>query len=497
MKKILVANRGEIAVRVLRACRELGIPTVAVYSEPDAAALHVQLADSAVSIGPAPPTESYLDIDAIVAAARKSGADAIHPGYGFLAENAAFAARCEAEGITFIGPTADAIRIMGDKIASRDRMREAGVPLVPGTRGDDGDVDRLVADALELPMPVMVKAAGGGGGKGMRIVRERNGLGDAVRAASREAASAFGNPSVYVEAYLENPRHIEFQIMADSHGNTLHFFERECSIQRRHQKLVEETPSTVLTPELRAQMGKTAVTVAEAIGYRNAGTVEFLFGPDGRFYFLEMNTRIQVEHPVTELVTGVDLVTWQIRVARGEALPFRQEDLHQRGHAIECRLYAEDAAHQFMPSSGRIRRLVEPTGPGVRVDSGIYEGWEVTTDYDPILSKVITWGEDREAARLRMVQALDDTVCIGIHTATEYLRDVLNHEAFVAGETNTSFLAEHFADWTAGDDEVPDDVLIAAAILDSIATSGGPRVDRAQTAPSPWQTVGSWRLGGS
>ncbi len=513
MKKILVANRGEIAVRVLRAAREMGIPTVATYSEADRHALHVQLADEAVCIGPPSPRESYLNIDAIVAAAKSRRADAIHPGYGFLAENARFAARCEAEGLNFIGPSAEAIRLMGDKIESRKRMAEAGVPITPGTKSGSQDVDALVAEAKKIELPVMVKAAGGGGGKGMRIVREPSGLADAIRTASREAESTFGNPTVYIEKYIDCPRHIEFQVLADAYGHVIHLFERECSIQRRHQKLVEETPSVVLDPELRKKMGKAAVTVAKAAGYRNAGTVEFLFDRNRNFYFLEMNTRIQVEHPVTELVTGVDLVKWQIRIAAGEKLTLHQAELSQRGHAIECRIYAEDAENHFMPSSGVIRLLREPMGPGVRVDSGIFEGFEVATHYDPILSKLIVWGEDRDAARVRMIAALEDYVCLGIHTPIQFLRDIMRHEAFVKGETDTDFIPRYFSDWTAAasrpegedgsflsregaDGGVPDAVLIGAAIADSV-TSAAPRgAGRREEQPTPWQTLGAWRLGG-
>ncbi len=512
MKKILVANRGEIAVRVLRAAREMGIPTVATYSEADREALHVQLADEAACIGPPAPLESYLNIDAIIAAATSQGADAIHPGYGFLAENAEFAARCEAEGITFIGPTADAIRIMGDKVESRRRMAEAGVPITPGTEGAT-DVDEVLASAKSMDLPVMVKAAGGGGGKGMRIVRDASELADAIRTSSREAQSAFGNPMVYVEKYVESPRHIEFQVLADNHGNTVHLFERECSIQRRHQKLVEETPSVALDSKLRAKMGEAAVTVAKAVDYQNAGTVEFLFDKDRNFYFLEMNTRVQVEHPVTEFVTGVDLVKWQIRIASGEKLTLKQKDLSQRGHSIECRIYAEDAENNFMPSSGVIRLLREPMGPGIRVDSGIFEGFEVATHYDPILSKLIVWGEDREAARVRMIAALEDYICLGINAPVGYLRDIMRHDAFIKGETDTDFLPDHFSEWTVarsrpeggegsqlcseeGDGAVPDAVLIGAAIADSLSTVAPAGPGRRTAQPSPWQTLGAWRLGG-
>ncbi|RME50822.1 MAG: acetyl-CoA carboxylase biotin carboxylase subunit, partial [Deltaproteobacteria bacterium] len=424
-EKVLVANRGEIAVRVIRALRELGVSSVAVHSEADAGALHVQLADEAVSIGPPPPRESYLAIETILEAARKTGAEAIHPGYGFLAENADFAQACHDAGITFIGPSPDAIRLMGNKVEARQTLQAAGIPLVPGTEGKAHDVAAITAEAEKMRYPLLVKAAAGGGGKGMRIVARPEELERAITAAMREAEAAFGDRSVYVERYIENPRHIEFQILADAHGHTIHLFERECSIQRRHQKIVEETPSTALTPELRERMGAAAVAVARAVGYVNAGTVEFLLDPEGTFYFLEMNTRIQVEHPITEMTTGVDLVAWQIRIAAGGALTLRQEDLAQRGHAIECRIYAEDPEKGFLPAPGPILALHEPAGPGVRNDSGIYAGDRVTGFYDPILAKLIVWGADREAARQRMILALRDYVILGIPTTIGFLADLL------------------------------------------------------------------------
>jgi len=497
LTKVLVANRGEIAVRILGACRAMNIATVAVFSEADRDALHVRLADEAVCIGPPSPLESYLVIEKLIQAARETGADGIHPGYGFLSENAALAEACEAAGITFIGPPVEAIRVMGDKVASRARMVEAGVPLAPGTDGSD-DVDTLLAAARSIDLPVMVKAAGGGGGKGMRIVREAGKLRDAIEAASREAHAAFGNATVYVEKFVENPRHIEFQVLADGAGHVVHVFERECSIQRRHQKLVEETPSVALDPDLRRRMGEAAIQVARAVDYVSAGTVEFLFD-DGDFYFLEMNTRIQVEHPITELVAGIDLVGWQLRIAQGETLPFTQDDLGQHGHAIECRLYAEDAAHGFMPSSGVLRRLELPRGPSIRVDAGVYEGCEVTTHYDPILAKVVTWGEDRDEARRRMIGALSSTTMLGIQTSVAYLRDVLEHEAFVSGETTTGFLDEHFAGWAPPTgEEAPDEVLLAAALaLSRPATTGATSGEGELEPPSPWQTLGAWRQGGA
>jgi acetyl-CoA carboxylase biotin carboxylase subunit len=494
MKKILIANRGEIAVRIIHACREMEIPACVVYSEADRESLHVHLADEAVCIGPPSPLESYLNVDAVVAAAKETGCDAVHPGYGFLAENASFSERCTAEGLTFIGPSAEAIRSMGDKVKSRKMMKAAGVPVVPGTTGGIDDFDRILEDAAGIPLPLFVKAAAGGGGKGMRLVTDRDTLKATLESATREAASAFGDGTVYVEKCVEQPRHIEFQVLADNAGNTVHLFERECSIQRRHQKLVEETPAGVLTPKIRAKMGKAAVDAARAVDYRGAGTVEFLFDRDGSFYFLEMNTRIQVEHPVTEFTTGVDLVKWQIRIAGGEDIGFRQEDLRQRGHSIECRIYAEDAENNFMPSSGRITYLKEPWGPGVRNDSGIYPGCEVSTFYDPILAKLVVYDENRELARKKMLTALENYVILGIRTSISYLRDLLSHEAFIEGDTYTDFIPKHMADWKDEAEAPPDDVLLAAAIAESFrkpTVAVGGEI----AAPTPWQTTGSWEVG--
>ena len=495
MNKILIANRGEIAVRIIHACREMEIAAVVVYSEADRESLHVHLADEAVCIGPPSPVESYLNIDAVIAAAKKSGADAVHPGYGFLAENAGFAERCEAEGLIFIGPPPAAIRDMGDKVKSRAMMRDAAVPVVPGTTGSLSEMDRVLEEAAAIELPLFVKAAAGGGGKGMRLVTDRDAPRSTRAAATREAAAAFGDGTVYVEKCLEQPRHIEVQVLADTHGNIVHLFERECSIQRRHQKLVEETPSPVLTPEIRAQMGEAAVNAARAVDYRSAGTVEFLFDRDGSFYFLEMNTRIQVEHPVTEFTTGVDLVKWQIRIAGGEALDFSQDDLVQRGHAIECRIYAEDAENNFMPSTGRISLLKEPYGPGVRNDSGIYEGYEVTPHYDPILAKLVVYDENREMARKKMLTALENYVVLGIRTSISFLRDLLGHEAFIAGDTYTDFIAKNMDGWTDSADAPPDDVLLAAALAEfhrKPAVSAGASD---QAAVTPWHTVGGWEVG--
>lgn len=446
-RKILVANRGEIAVRVIRACREMDIASAAVYSEADANAMHARrgLADEAVLIGPPPPRQSYLKIDSIIDAARRTKAEAIHPGYGFLSENAEFAEAVEAAGLVFIGPPADAIRKMGNKIGARGLMRSAGVPVVPGYHGA---ADAGFAEAAgTIGYPVLVKAAAGGGGKGMRIVRSPGELPEAVAAAEREAANAFGDGSVFLEKYIAHPRHIEFQVLADSHGNTVHLFERECSIQRRHQKIIEETPSPFLTPGQREKMGAAAVAAAEAVGYVNAGTVEFIVDESGAFYFLEMNTRLQVEHPITEMATGIDLVKAQIRIAAGERLWFGQNDVTQRGHAIECRVYAEDPANNFFPSVGVIERAAEPVRPGVRVDAGVTTGDEVSIHYDPLIAKVIAQAETRADAIRKMDAALADYELVGVTTNIPFLRAALRHPAFARGETTTHFIEQYLRGW--------------------------------------------------
>ena len=493
--KVLVANRGEIAVRILRACRELRIRAAAVYSEADRHAYHVRSADEAVLIGPPPPLESYLHIDRILDAARQVGADAIHPGYGFLAENADFAARVEEAGLTFIGPQPDVIRLMGDKLAARARMSGAGVPVVPGTAGEDLSMTGLLREAEALGLPLMVKAAAGGGGKGMRVVRSRHDLEAALEGASREAHSAFGDGRVYLERFLPESRHVEIQVFGDTHGHVVHFFERECSIQRRHQKLIEETPSPALDEDLRRKMGAAAVAAAGAIRYRGAGTVEFLLDADGRFYFMEMNTRIQVEHPVTEMTTGVDLVQLQLRVAAGEPLPFRQEDLGWRGHAIECRIYAEDPASDFLPSVGRIALFRVPSGPGVRLDTGVETGDEVSVYYDPILAKLVVHAEDRPRAIARMIEALKESVVLGVATTRGFTRRVLEHPDFAAGRTFTSFIPQHRDELMAPDARLEAEAAAVAAVQ--------PRQDRGpaqgRTAPPAsdiWTRLGPWRIGG-
>jgi acetyl-CoA carboxylase biotin carboxylase subunit len=498
-KKILVANRGEIAVRIIKACQEMGIATAAVFSEADRLSLHVQIADEAVGIGPPPAVESYLDMDRIIQAARKTGADAIHPGYGFLAENAAFARRCEKEKIVFIGPNSDALELVGDKVRSRQTLEKADIPIIPGMKGIVKDPTAIKAEAQKIGYPVMIKASAGGGGKGMRVVFDEKDLTPALEAGMREAKSAFGDESVYLEKYIEEPRHVEFQVLADNHGHVVHLFERECSIQRRHQKIVEETPSQALDPELRARMGETARKVMQVSGYNNAGTVEFLLDKDKNFYFLEVNARLQVEHPVTELTTGVDLVHQQIDIAAGKKLSFEQEDLEQKGHAIECRIYAEDPHNNFLPSSGKILYFKEPHGPGVRHDCGIYSGWDVPIYYDPILAKLIVWAENREVACQRMIKALDDYVILGVQTSISFLRDLIGHPQFIKGKTTTRFIPDHFADWAGEQDSVEKQKLaLLAAAFDSLSgpTSGKGLQTAKKETSSPWLSLGKWRLGG-
>lgn len=439
-KKILVANRGEIAVRVLRACREMGISSVTVYSDADRVALHTRYADEVHYLGPAPATESYLNIEKIVDIAKKTHAEAIHPGYGFLAENTEFARACETNGIVFIGPTSQAIELLGDKIASKKTMSKAGIPVIPGSDGAITQEKEVLTVAEEIGFPVLIKAAGGGGGKGMRVVREQKDLVASMKQAIGEAQSAFGNPTIFVEKFLDAPRHIEFQILADNHGNVVHLFERECSIQRRHQKLIEESPSAVMTEELRQEMGAAAVKAVRASNYTNAGTVEFMVDSNKNFYFLEMNTRLQVEHPVTELITGIDIVKEQFHIAADEKLKLKQDGIIMRGSAIECRISAEDPENNFAPSTGRILELIEPGGPGVRFDSGIYEGFEVPIYYDPLIAKLLVWAPTRKEAIVRMTRALSETVIRGIKTSIPFHTLVMNNSNFVAGEYDTTFI---------------------------------------------------------
>jgi len=497
-KKILVANRSEIAVRVMNACKVLGIPSVAVYSEADTESKHRRYADEAVFIGPPPPRESYLDIEKIIEAAKSTGCDAIHPGYGFLAENPLLSQRCAEEGITFIGPSAEAMKLLGNKIQSRIKMADANIPLIPGMKSSGEDFDEVVKAAEEAGYPVIIKAAAGGGGKGMRVVNEPGQLKESFEAARREAKNAFDDETVYLEKYITNPRHIEFQVLADTHGNCIHVFERECSIQRRHQKIIEETPSIALDDARRAIMGADAVKVAQAADYTNAGTVEFLLDENGNYYFLEMNTRIQVEHPVTEMVTGTDLVVEQIRIAAGQPLSEGLKKLTQRGHAIECRIYAEDGENNFMPSTGKVIHYSEPSGPGIRVDTGIDAGAEISIDYDPIMAKLIVHAPTRETAIVKMIDALNNYKILGVKTSKKFMVDVLNHPDFIAGKTYTNFIEKNMSDreidWSQYN-EIAVALASAASLTAAPAVTGGGGAR--QKAPSPWQTIGSWEIGDS
>ncbi|MFH1861284.1 MAG: acetyl-CoA carboxylase biotin carboxylase subunit [bacterium] len=492
-KRILIANRGEIAVRIIRACQEMGIETVAVFSEADRLALHTRLADFAFLIGPPPSSQSYLNMDRILEVAKASSAEAIHPGYGFLAENALFAEKVTAAGLVFIGPPASAIRDMGSKTRARALMKAAGVPVVPGVESGVKSPQEAQRIAAQIGYPVLIKAAFGGGGKGMRIVSEPTDLAKAMEAASREAASAFGNPEVYIEKYLEGPRHIEVQILADQHGNVVHLNERECSIQRRHQKVIEEAPSPIITPELRCQIGQAAVTAARACGYHNAGTVEMLFDRHKNFYFLEMNTRLQVEHPVTEMTTGIDIVKEQIRIAAGQRLSFTQNDITISGHAIECRVYAEDPLNNFFPSTGRIKYLHPPAGPGIRNDSGIFEGGEISVYYDPLISKLVAWGRDRKEAIQRMKRALQEYHITGVRSNIPFCLLVLDHLDFQAGNFDTHFIDEHYRsdDLAKGPAELKKIAAVAAVMaFCNRKKAPQPSSKGSATTISPWLITG-------
>ena len=490
---VLIANRGEIAVRVIRTLRALGIRSVAVYSDADAGARHVREADTAVRIGPAPAAESYLSVERLLEAAARTGAQAVHPGYGFLAENAAFARAVTDAGLVFIGPSADAIELMGDKIRAKETVREAGVPVVPGSSGSGLDDGQLAAAAREIGMPVLLKPSAGGGGKGMRLVRDEALLADEIASARREARSSFGDDTLLVERWIDRPRHIEIQVLADGHGNVIHLGERECSLQRRHQKVIEEAPSVLLDEATRAAMGEAAVQAARSCGYRGAGTVEFIVpGKDpASYYFMEMNTRLQVEHPVTELITGLDLVEWQLRVAAGEVLPYAQEDIALTGHAIEARICAEDPARDFLPTGGTVLTLHEPQGGGVRTDSGLSEGGEVGSRYDPMLSKVIAYGPDRASALRRLRAALAETVTLGVTTNAGFLRRLLAHPDVVSGELDTGLVEREAAGLVDG--TVPEEVYAAAAAvrqaaLEPAVADGGWR--------DPFAAPNGFRLGG-
>jgi len=493
-KKILIANRGEIALRVIQTCKDMGIKTVAVFSEADKNARHRFEADQSVCIGPADPGLSYLNMDLIIKTAKKIRAQAIHPGYGFLSENHKFAEKCRDAGLVFIGPSPKVIQEMGDKLTARQIMIDAKVPVIPGLSGKEYTLTDMKKKAEEMGYPVLIKASAGGGGKGIRIVNAEEEMKEAMEAASREAINAFGDGRVYLEKFFTRARHIEFQILADQEGNTIHLLERECSIQRRHQKIIEETPSTAVDSVLRKKMGNTACAAAKAAGYTNAGTVEFLLDNHGSYYFLEMNTRLQVEHPITELVTGIDLVRQQILVAAGNPLTLSQEDVSARGHAIECRIYAEDPENNFFPSPGTITCYEEPSGPGIRNDSGVYAGCAVPVEYDPILSKLSVHAETRDQAIAKMIKALKSYIVLGVRAPMDFLGDVLDSRSFRKGEVFTDFIDTHFSLWTP---LMPSkDLACLAFIADEINTRPVPAMERpgASNLNSPFHTLGNWRL---
>ncbi|MEI6289946.1 MAG: acetyl-CoA carboxylase biotin carboxylase subunit [Chloroflexota bacterium] len=493
-KKVLVANRGEIAVRIIRACREAGIETVAVFSEADRQALHVRYADEAYLLGPAPSRESYLRIDKILDIARKSGADAVHPGYGFLAEREDFAEACADAGLVFIGPKPSSIAAMGDKMTARETVRKAGVPVVPGTE-DVGNLtnEDLLNIAPKIGFPLLIKATAGGGGKGMREVNTIEEMPALLASARREAESAFGDGNVYLEKLVEGARHIEFQILADGHGTVLHLVERECSIQRRHQKLVEEAPSPFMDEELRSRMGDVAVKAAQAVDYINAGTIEFLVDKDKNFYFLEMNTRLQVEHPITEMITGIDIVKEQIRIARGRPTQYKQEDIKINGAAIECRINAEDPYNNFVPSTGKITHSILPTGPGVRVDTGVYPGFEISPFYDPMISKLVVWGETRAQAILRMRRALEEYRIVGVRTNIPFHQTLMDSHRYMAGQYDTRFVEERFS---MSEDQNEANAEIAAVFATLVSHNETQRsaqfVMRNERDTSNWKWVGRW-----
>lgn len=499
LQKCLIANRGEIAVRIIRACREMQIRTVAVYSDADRQARFVQLADEAYHIGAAPPSQSYLRGETLIAVAKNAGCDCVHPGYGFLSENEFFAQSVIAAGLVWIGPPPDAIQKMGVKTEARALMQRANVPVVPGFQSEDASIEEFNAAAEKIGFPVMVKAAGGGGGKGIRVVVQAADLPDAIESAQREAQKAFGDARIFLEKYIESGRHIEIQVLADSQGNTVHLFERECSTQRRHQKIIEESPSPLLDEATRQQMGAAAVAAATAVGYINAGTVEFIVTPEKQFYFLEMNTRLQVEHPVTEMVTGVDLVKLQLQLAAGESLPFTQADLQQTGHAIECRLYAEDPRNHFLPAIGTVQKFLPPNAPGVRVDSGIQSGDDITIHYDPMIAKLIVHDRTREAAIQRMQRALSETVILGTTTNIDFLQALLAHPVFAAGEIHTNFVDMHLDALLPPVPELPDLALIAAAVAEmqgsaSVMVANGNAMNSDGDIYSPWAKQDNFRI---
>jgi acetyl-CoA carboxylase biotin carboxylase subunit len=495
-KKVLIANRGEIAVRIIKACQEMGIKTVAVYSDVDSCAPHVHLADETVNLGDPTPSESYLNIQKIIEAAKSTGAEAIHPGYGFLAENPDFSQACIDTGIIFIGPKPKVIKLMGDKIEAKKIMEKADVPVIPGYHGTKQDNSSLIKEGKKIGFPLLVKAAAGGGGKGMRIVHSEDSLEEAIEGAKRESKSAFGDDTVFLEKYLDKPRHIEFQILADEQGNTIHLFERECSIQRRHQKIIEETPSPVMTPQLRNKMGKAAVAAAQAAGYSNAGTIEFMLDGKLNFYFMEMNTRLQVEHPITEMTTGIDLAKWQLKIASGQELTLKQRDLSQRGHAIECRIYAEDPSNGFLPSVGDLKKVEAPIGPNIRNDTGIETGMEITPYYDPMLAKLVVSSENRAESIDKMIWALSHYVILGVTTNISFLKKVLEHKEFRKGNITTHFIDNYFKEWMVAKRKLPIDAIISLAVYDSIHSKREEVVRYKEADPhSPWKHVGRWRMG--
>jgi len=495
LKKILIANRSEIACRIIKACKEMDIRTVAIYSEVDAESLHVQLADESVCIGPAQATQSYLNQDAVIKAALDTSCNAIHPGYGFLAENPEFNKKVRESGLIFIGPNPESMELLGSKVASRQLMLKSNVPVIPGMKSSSLDIKDFEDSAKEMGFPVLIKSSAGGGGKGMRVVEKFEDLKDSVESAMRESKSAFGSDEVYLEKYIESPRHVEFQVAADDFGNAIYLFERECSIQRRHQKIIEEAPSPVMDPELQKKMGETAITVIKAANYNSVGTVEFLVDKNKNFYFLEVNTRIQVEHPVTEMTTGIDLVKLQINIADKREIPFKQEDLKQNGHAIECRIYAEDADNNFMPSSGKILYLKEPIGPGIRYDSGIYQGTNVSVFYDPILAKLIVWGKDREEARKRMILALKQNVILGVKTSIGFMIKCLEHQEFIKGNTFTNFIESNkMLEENDKSKELPYALVAANLHSNNNKPTKQIAINVNGEMPTPWQTIGSWEI---
>ncbi|MEM7115563.1 MAG: acetyl-CoA carboxylase biotin carboxylase subunit [Chloroflexota bacterium] len=495
-KKILVANRGEIAKRIFAACRELGVASIAIYSDADAGAGWVKTADFAYPLGGTTAADSYLNQEKIFAIATAAGVDAIHPGYGFLSENAGFAANCAAHGIKFIGPSPEAMRVMGSKASAREVATQAGVPVTPGVDGAGKSDAEMVAAAAEIGYPVLIKASAGGGGKGMRIVERTEDFLDALQAARSEAANSFGDDHILLEKFFTSIHHIEIQILGDERGKVLHLFERECSIQRRHQKIIEESPSPTISDELRQEIAKAAVSLAEAAGYASAGTVEFMVTEDGSFYLLEMNTRLQVEHPITELVTGVDLAKWQIRIAAGKPLTLTQDGIDQRGHAIECRIYAEDPANHFLPSINTISHCEFPTMPNVRIDAGIATGEAVTPFYDPMLAKVIVWGRTRAEAIERMISTLQQSIIIGVTTNIPYLLDILAEPHFQRGETTTHYLVQHFAGWQP-QATLDEELLLAIGAFELLVGGGKTAVSsstsQAEAQPTPWATASRWR----